>query len=37
MIKSLCDIFDCFLDDFYDEVYLQNLKEIDIKSQLEVR
>lgn len=37
MIKSLCDIFDCFIDDFNDENYTQNISEIDTRSQLEVR
>lgn len=37
MIKSLCNIFDCFMDDYRNEVYMQTTAEIDIRSQLEVK
>lgn len=37
MIRSLCDIFDCFTDDFKNENFMQSTSEIDVRSQLEVR
>ena len=36
MIRSLCDLFDCFTDDYKHEDYVRSLPDIDIRSQLEV-
>lgn len=36
MAKSLMNLFDCFLDDFRDEKYLENISDLDVRAQLEV-
>nr|XP_012148645.1 PREDICTED: dynein heavy chain 7, axonemal [Megachile rotundata] len=35
MVRSLMYLFDCFLDDFYDEKYLQTLSDLDMRAQIE--
>lgn len=35
MIKSLTNLFDCFLDDYYNEKYTENLSELDVRAQLD--
>lgn len=29
------NLFDCFMDDFYDEKYLQTISDLDIRAQIE--
>lgn len=35
LIQSLMNLFDCFLDDFYDEKYVAGLSDLDTRAQLE--
>lgn len=35
LMTSLMNIFDCFLDDFKDEKYMQNLSDLDMRAQIE--
>ncbi|KAM7353017.1 dynein heavy chain at 36C isoform 1-T1 [Cochliomyia hominivorax] len=35
LMTSLMNIFDCFLDDFKDEKYVQNLSDLDMRAQIE--
>lgn len=35
LIQSLMNLYDCFLDDFLDEKYVQNLSDLDMRAQLE--
>lgn len=36
LTKSVMHFFDCFMDDFYDENYIQTLSDLDVRSQIEV-
>lgn len=36
LIKACMQIYDTFMDDFYDEKYLETLSDLDIRAQLEV-
>ncbi len=36
LIRSLMNLFDCFLDDYNDEKYVASLVNLDIRAQLEV-
>ncbi|KAF7398391.1 hypothetical protein HZH66_006288 [Vespula vulgaris] len=35
LTKSVMHFFDCFMDDFYDENYIQTLSDLDVRSQIE--
>ncbi|XP_015440426.1 PREDICTED: LOW QUALITY PROTEIN: dynein heavy chain 7, axonemal [Dufourea novaeangliae] len=35
LVRSVMYLFDCFLDDFHDEKYLQTLSDLDIRAQVE--
>lgn len=35
LVVSLMNIFDCFLDDYYDEKYVKGLSDLDVRAQLE--
>lgn len=35
LVTSLMNLFECFLDDYYDEKYTSTLNELDIRAQLE--
>jgi len=36
LVNSLMNFYDCFLDDYNDEKYVQSLSDLDIRAQLEV-
>ncbi|XP_053982409.1 dynein axonemal heavy chain 7 [Hylaeus volcanicus] len=35
LVRSVMYLFDCFLDDFHDEKYLQTLSDLDMRAQVE--
>ncbi|XP_054282731.1 dynein axonemal heavy chain 7-like [Macrosteles quadrilineatus] len=35
LIRSLTNLFDCFLNDFYDEEFVKNISDLDTRAQLE--
>lgn len=35
LICSLINLFDCFMDDYYDQKYVSNLSDLDLRAQLE--
>ncbi|PZC81208.1 hypothetical protein B5X24_HaOG213309 [Helicoverpa armigera] len=35
MVQACMHLFDCFMDDFHDEKYLENISDLDIRAQLE--
>lgn len=35
LVVSCMNLFDCFMDDYYDEKYMANLTDLDVRSQLE--
>lgn len=35
LITSLMNLFDCFMDDYYDEKYVASLSDLDVRAQLE--
>uniref|UniRef100_A0A2A4JQR8 Dynein axonemal heavy chain 7 n=1 Tax=Heliothis virescens TaxID=7102 RepID=A0A2A4JQR8_HELVI len=35
MVQATMHLFDCFMDDFYDEKYLEQISDLDIRAQLE--
>lgn len=35
LIRSLMNLFDCFLDEYHNEKYTENLSELDVRAQLE--
>ncbi|KAF5288993.1 hypothetical protein FQA39_LY03872 [Lamprigera yunnana] len=35
LMKSMMNLFDCFLDDYYDEEYMGAVNDIDIRAQIE--
>ncbi|XP_055917464.1 dynein axonemal heavy chain 7 [Eupeodes corollae] len=35
LINSLMNIFDCYMDDFSDEQYVQSLSDLDVRAQIE--
>lgn len=37
LIRSLTNIYDCFMDDFKDEDFVKNISDLDTRAQLEVR
>lgn len=36
IVVACMHLFDCFMDDFYDEKYLEQISDLDIRAQLEV-
>lgn len=36
LVRSVTYLFDCFLDDYHDEKYLQTISDLDIRAQVEV-
>lgn len=36
MVRSVTYLFDCFLDEYHDEKYLQTLTDLDLRAQVEV-
>ena len=36
IVRSVTYLFDCFLDDYHDEKYLQTLSDLDMRAQMEV-
>ncbi|KAF3425902.1 hypothetical protein E2986_08048 [Frieseomelitta varia] len=37
IVRSVTYLFDCFLDDYHDEKYLQTLSDLDMRAQVEAR
>lgn len=37
LVQACMYLFDCFMDDFYDEKYLETISDLDIRAQLEVK
>ncbi|KAJ8726572.1 hypothetical protein PYW07_001270 [Mythimna separata] len=35
IVQSCMNLFDCFMDDFYDEKYLEQISDLDVRAQLE--
>ncbi|KAF9409411.1 hypothetical protein HW555_011235, partial [Spodoptera exigua] len=35
LVQACMNLFDCFMDDFYDEKYLEQISDLDIRAQLE--
>jgi hypothetical protein len=35
-MRSVMNLFDTFMDDFYDEKYIQGISDLDERAQLEV-
>ncbi|XP_055588743.1 dynein axonemal heavy chain 7 isoform X2 [Uranotaenia lowii] len=35
LVKSLMNLFDCFLDDYSNEAYMKTVSEVDVRAQLE--
>ncbi|XP_015178312.1 PREDICTED: dynein heavy chain 7, axonemal, partial [Polistes dominula] len=35
LTRSVMHLFDCFMDDFYDENYMQSLSDLDVRAQVE--
>ncbi|XP_014284130.1 dynein axonemal heavy chain 7 isoform X1 [Halyomorpha halys] len=35
LVKGVMNLFDCFMDDFYDEKHLETLSDLDIRAQME--
>lgn len=36
LTRSVMHLFDCFMDDFQDEKYVNALSDLDVKAQVEV-
>lgn len=36
LVKGVMNLFDCYMDDFYDEKHLESLSDLDIRAQMEV-
>jgi hypothetical protein len=36
LMRSVMNLFDTFMDDFYDEKYMQGISDLDERAQLEV-
>lgn len=36
LVKACMNLFDCFMDDYNDEKYVEQLSDLDIRAQLEV-
>lgn len=36
LVRSVMYLFDCFLDDFYEEKYVQAMSDLDMRAQVEV-
>lgn len=34
-MKSAMNLFDCFMDDFYDEKFMEQISDLDVRAQLE--
>lgn len=35
LLRSTMNLFDCFMDDFYDEKYMEQISDLDVRAQIE--
>ncbi|KAJ8926978.1 hypothetical protein NQ314_020603 [Rhamnusium bicolor] len=35
LIRGTCNLFDCFMDDFYDEKFREQISDLDVRAQIE--
>lgn len=35
LVKATMNLYDCFLDDFYDEKYMEQISDLDVRAQME--
>lgn len=36
LLRSVTYLMDCFMDDYYNEEFIKNLSELDLRAQIEV-
>lgn len=37
LVVACMNLYDCFMDDFRDEKYVESISDLDVRAQLEVR